>query len=41
MALHLYVRPQITRGEGIQMQIDQGNDTLDRLALPTAAPTQL
>ncbi len=29
VALHLYVRPQITRGEGIQMQIDQGNDTLD------------
>jgi general secretion pathway protein D len=29
VALHLYVRPQITQGEGIQMQIDQGNDTLD------------
>jgi len=29
VALHLYVRPQITRGEGIQLQIDQGNDTLD------------
>ena len=29
VALHLYVRPQITRGRGIQMQIDQGNDTLD------------
>lgn len=29
VALHLYVRPQITRGKGIQMQIDQGNDTLD------------
>lgn len=29
VALHLYVRPQITRGSGIQMQIDQGNDTLD------------
>jgi general secretion pathway protein D len=29
VALHLYVRPQITRGQGIQMQIDQGNDTLD------------
>ena len=28
VALHLYVRPQITRGQGIQMQIDQGNDTL-------------
>ncbi len=29
VALHLYVRPQITRQDGIQMQIDQGNDTLD------------
>ncbi len=29
VALHLYVRPQITHGEGIQLQIDQGNDTLD------------
>lgn len=29
VALHLYVRPQITQGTGIQMQIDQGNDTLD------------
>lgn len=29
VALHLYVRPQITRGEGIQLQIDEGNDTID------------
>jgi general secretion pathway protein D len=29
VALHLYVRPQITRGKGIQLQIDQGNDTLN------------
>lgn len=29
VALHLYVRPQITRGQGIEMQIDQGNDTLE------------
>lgn len=29
VALHLYVRPQITQGQGIQLQIDQGNDTLD------------
>lgn len=36
VALHLYVRPQITRGNGIQMQIDQGNDTLDP---PVAAET--
>jgi len=28
VALHLYVRPQITRDGGIQLQIDQGNDTL-------------
>ena len=33
VALHLYVRPQITRGEGIQLQIDQGNDTLDPSSL--------
>jgi general secretion pathway protein D len=31
VALHLYVRPQITRDRGIQMQIDQGNDTLDTI----------
>ncbi len=31
VALHLYVRPQITRGKGISMQIDQGNDTLETL----------
>ncbi len=29
VALHLYVRPQITYGQGIEMQIDQGNDTLE------------
>ena len=29
VALHLYVRPQITLGQGIQLQIDQGNQTLD------------
>ncbi len=28
VALHLYVRPQITNREGIQLQIDQGNNTL-------------
>ena len=33
VALHLYIRPQITQGKGIQMQIDQGNETLE----PTAA----
>ncbi|MCX7117404.1 MAG: GspD family T2SS secretin variant LspD [Legionellales bacterium] len=32
VALHLYVRPQITRARGIQMQIDQGNDTLDTVS---------
>lgn len=32
VALHLYVRPQITRSSGIQMQIDQGNDTLDPIS---------
>ena len=40
VALHLYVRPQITRGQGIQMQIDQGNDTLDPTSLlSTTNPT--
>ncbi len=41
VALHLYVRPQITRGDGIQMQIDQGNDTLDPAITSdiTATPT--
>ena len=33
VALHLYVRPQITKGRGIQLQIDQGNDTLDPTSL--------
>lgn len=28
VALHLYVRPQITRGQGIHLQIDQGNETI-------------
>lgn len=32
VALHLYVRPQITRDQGIQLQIDQGNDTLDPIS---------
>ncbi len=35
VALHLYVRPQITQGNGIQMQIDQGNDTIDPASLLT------
>jgi general secretion pathway protein D len=41
VALHLYVRPQVTRGQGIQMQIDQGNDTLDTLNVvdPGVTPT--
>lgn len=41
VALHLYVRPQITRGKGIQMQIDQGNDTLDATDIinPGTTPT--
>jgi len=41
VALHLYVRPQITRGNGIQLQIDQGNDTLDTLSTidPGVNPT--
>jgi len=41
VALHLYVRPQINQGQGIQMQIDQGNDTLDpaSAAVNTTNPT--
>ena len=40
VALHLYVRPQITRDRGIQLQIDQGNDTLqnDDLINPGTVP---
>ncbi len=40
VALHLYVRPQITRDCGIQLQIDQGNDTLqnDELVNPGELP---
>lgn len=38
VALHLYVRPQITRGKGIQLQIDQGNDTLDPNSANTTNP---
>ena len=41
VALHLYVRPQITHGRGIQLQIDQGNDTLDAASTinPGTTPT--
>lgn len=44
VALHLYVRPQITRGNGIQLQIDQGNDSLvnsitNAVATAAGAPT--
>lgn len=37
VALHLYVRPQITRGRGINLQIDEGNDTLEPGTNTTAA----
>ena len=39
VALHLYVRPQITEGNGIQMQIDEGNDTLDPASTDSTNPT--
>lgn len=39
VTLHIYVRPQITRGEGIQLQIDQGNDTIDRATALSTNPT--
>lgn len=35
VTLHIYVRPQITKGDGIQMQIDQGNDTVDPSSIIT------
>lgn len=39
VALHLYVRPQISQGKTIQLQIDQGNDTLaNPLDVATARP---
>lgn len=36
VALHLYVRPQITKDQGIQLQIDEGLDTLDPSADATS-----
>lgn len=33
VALHLYVRPQITRERGIQLQIDEGNNTIEPSSL--------
>lgn len=36
VALHLYVRPQISIGSGIQLQIDHGNDTLASDTDPTS-----
>ncbi len=36
VALHLYVRPQISHGRSIQMQIDHGNDTLADATDPTS-----
>lgn len=39
VTLHIYVRPQITRGDGIQLQIDQGNDTVDSATALTTNPT--
>lgn len=38
VTLHIYVRPQITKGDGIQMQIDQGNDTVDPLTAISGNP---
>ena len=36
VALHLYVRPQITHDRGIQLQIDQGNDTIDPISVASS-----
>lgn len=38
VALHLYVRPQITTGRGIKLQIDQGNDSLDPSSIASSQP---
>lgn len=38
VTLHIYVRPQITKGDGIQMQIDQGNDTIDPTTTDSSNP---
>lgn len=35
VALHLYVKPQISQGNSIQLQIDHGNDTLQNEASAT------
>ncbi len=38
IGLHLYVTPQINRGDAVQLTIDQGNETLEDPIDPTTTP---
>lgn len=38
IGLHLYVTPQINRGQAVQLEIDQGNETLQNPNNPTTTP---
>lgn len=38
IGLHLYVTPQINRGDAVQLKIDQGNETLENPLDPTTTP---
>ncbi|MFN7097478.1 MAG: type II secretion system protein GspD, partial [Gammaproteobacteria bacterium] len=38
IGLHLYVTPQINRGDAVQLKIDQGNETLENPLNPTTTP---
>lgn len=38
IGLHLYVTPQINRGDAVQLMIDQGNETLEDPVDPTTTP---
>lgn len=38
IGLHLYVTPQINRGDAVQLKIDQGNETLVNPTNPTTTP---
>ncbi|MBY0544603.1 MAG: type II secretion system secretin GspD [Gammaproteobacteria bacterium] len=38
IGLHLYVTPQINRGDAVQLKIDQGNETLQDPLNPTTTP---
>lgn len=38
IGLHLYVTPQINRGDAVQLKIDQGNETLTNPTSPSTTP---